>query len=270
MDRVIAAMQHHVQFGGCMGKTLIVGDIHLKATSVLLKVDAVLKRDPAITRIVITGDVCDEWGADDILLIDELAELEDWVEDKRASGIQVDVLLGNHDFQYLLGVAGPGTQMDMVGHVRASLEPLRLQVACEVDGFLVTHAGLTQTFADEWLDEPENTVQAADQLNALFTENGYTGWEALASCGVGRGGHEMPGPLWADKWELEEDPADGISQIVGHTPVVTACRADIPGFEDDVPEIWFCDTFSLRSDMVPIGDGSMLCVDEGTVSVIHP
>lgn len=253
-----------------MAKTLVVGDIHLKAFDILVKVDGILSEDGAIERVVFLGDICDEWDADDDQMVREVEEFTDWVEDRRADGLHVDVLFGNHDFQYLLGEYGPGTHMDLMQFVGATLFQLEPQIACEVDGFLLTHAGLTQWFVDEHLDDPQDAAEAAEQLNSILAERTYPALKAISSCGIGRGGDEAPGPLWADKWELEEDPVDGIPQIVGHTPVPSGCKGETRGIGSNAPELWFCDTFSLQSDMVPIGDGSMLLVEDGTVAIVHP
>lgn len=253
-----------------MSKTLVVGDIHLKAFDMLAKVDDVLSDDGTIERVVFLGDVCDEWGSDDGQMMREIEEFADWVEDRRASGMRVDVLLGNHDFQYLLGVAGPGTHMGLMRFVSETLFQLGPQAACEVDGFLLTHAGLTRWFADEHLDDPQSAAEAAEQLNDLYEDGSARALEAIFSRGMVRGGCDAPGPLWADKCELEEDPVDDIPQIVGHTPVATACRGEMRELGESAPEIWFCDTFSLQSDMTPIGDGSMLIVEDGNVEAVHP
>lgn len=252
-----------------MAKTLVVGDIHLKAYDILPKVDEILESDENISCVVFLGDMCDEWNSDDGCMMRELEEFADWVEARRADGLVVDVLLGNHDFQYLLGQPGPGTHDALYGFVKSVLLPLNPRMACEVDGFLLTHAGLTQAYADEHLSDPEDAADVADQLNELLDDGTLEAFETLAQCGIGRGGDEIPGPLWADKWELEEDPIAGIPQIVGHTPVTTACSGEGARLED-APKLWFCDTFSLMSNMVPIGDGSMLIVDDDTINVVHP
>lgn len=47
-----------------MAKTLVVGDIHLKAYDILPQVDEILADDENISRVVFAGDLCDEWGVD--------------------------------------------------------------------------------------------------------------------------------------------------------------------------------------------------------------
>ncbi len=251
-------------------RTLIVGDVHLKASAILADVDDVLSVHPEVQRIVFTGDICDEWNAGEALMMRELEEFADWVEERRDEGYEVDVLFGNHDFQYLLGKQGPGTIMDLIPFVRETLFPLGLRAAVTVDGFLVTHAGLTQSWADEHLDCPESAEEAAEQLNEMLDGRDYHDLQALFTCGPDRGGRGIPGPLWADRYELQEDPVEEMGQIVGHSPVDTACCSEGSGWVPDAaPELWFCDTFSLFSDGRPIGDGTMLLVEDGVVEVVE-
>lgn len=251
-----------------MGKALVVGDMHLKQSIVLPRVDALARRF-GVRRIVFTGDYCDERRSSDALLSNELGLFADWVGGARHAGMQIDLLLGNHDYQYVLGRKGSGTHVNLLDEVRALLEGLGPQIAATVDGILVTHAGLTEPWMREYLGDVADAAEAACQLNALHRgseEDRY----ALLSCGPGRGGRDLPGPLWADRDELRREAAPGIDQIVGHTPSST-CElvcADA-GAAHDV-RIWTCDTFSLtlRHFRFPIGDGSMLLVEDGQVSVV--
>ena len=54
-----------------------------------------------------------------------------------------------------------------------------------------------------------------------------------------------------------------LNQIVGHTPIARAGKLGLVGWEDGcAPEIWACDTFSLRRSGTAIGDGSMVLVED--------
>lgn len=253
-----------------MVKTLVVGDMHLKQSIILPRVDALAARY-GVRRIVFAGDYCDEWRSSDAMLSDELNLFAEWVGDARRAGKQIDLLLGNHDYQYVLGREGSGTHMSLIGEVQALLDGLDPMIAATVDGFLVTHAGLTESWARRHLGEVADADEAAGRLNALH-RGGKKDRLALLSCGPGRGGRNLPGPLWADRDELRRDAVRGIDQIVGHTPSGTC---ELVGAEaDDLPahvaRIWTCDTFSLtlRHFRFPIGDGSMLLVEDGQVSVV--
>ena len=252
-----------------MGATLVVGDTHLKQELILPRVDAARERCEA-DRIVFLGDYCDEWGSGDRWFLEALGLFAGWVEDARAEGVRVDVLLGNHDFQYLLGEEGPGTHAALMDEAAALLRGLGVKAAETVDGYLLTHAGLTTDWAIRHLEAPLDAEKAKAQLNALFERGAPAGWRALASCGAGRGGWGVPSPLWADRSELWEDPYPGIDQIVGHTPVAT-CERMPPAFgraRDGGEELWLCDTFSMTPGREPHGDGTLLLVEGGRPAVV--
>lgn len=242
-------------------KTLIIGDLHLKSKTVLPKIDAALTTDPDINRIVFTGDYCDDWDAKDWQLMNALEELAIWVKAARKCGLDVELLVGNHDYQYLVGIPGCGTQIEYAPFVRDTLIPLDLQMATVVDGFLVTHAGVMRLWAKRHLkEELKNPEGIAISLNAKFAKRGRSR-NAFDRVGLARGGSDYPSPIWTDRSELERFPIEGINQIVGHTPVSTCTQFIADGGEN----LWFCDTFSLYSDGEPIGDSSILCVCDGHV-----
>lgn len=251
-----------------MTKILAVGDMHLKQEIILPRVELLAARYE-VDRIVLLGDYCDEWRANDDLCMRALYFLADWVDELRDSGLTIDILLGNHDYQYLLEEAGPGTHVGLMREVRNLLLDLEPVIAVEEDGYLFTHAGLTNSWAERYLDEPRNAFEACVQLNDMYQSSQSENHCALFTCGPGRGGWDTPSPLWADCEELREDPFGGINQIVGHTPLST-CESSNEGsiVVDADEQLWFCDTFSLNGSMRPLGDGSMLLVNDGRVSVV--
>lgn len=247
-------------------KTLVVGDMHLKQAIILPRVEAAAVLG-GVERIVFLGDYCDEWHASDRRFKEMLKLFADWVRATRTKGVQVDVLLGNHDFQYLIGEKGPGTRLHLLHDVREQLLPLDPVMAADVNGFLVTHAGVTQSWADWFLDEPLDAASAAAQLNGFYRDGAF---RELFTCGPGRGGNDLPGPLWADSEELWADALPNISQIAGHTPV-RSCECMEPATSlagGGNARVYLCDTFSLTSDRLPIGDASMLLVGEGEPKAI--
>ena len=246
------------------------GDTHLKQKIILPRVDAAIDQYD-IDRVVFLGDYCDEWYSNDSLALAALEYLADWAEDiKESSHVVCEFVLGNHDMQYLLGTKGPGMHLSLIHEVRELLESLNLVAATTVDDFLITHAGLTQEWADLYLDDAESAESVKKELNALFESEIPENWHDLLACGSGRGGFDSPGPLWADKNELWEDAVVGIKQIVGHTPVADCYQLETMDslLTEGLEEIWLCDTFSLSSDLYPIGDGSMLLLSDGEVSVV--
>lgn len=253
-----------------MGKTLTVGDIHLKQDLILPRVEAAMEKY-GVERVVFHGDYSDEWRANDIGLMDGLIEFADWVETAREKGITAEVLLGNHDYAYFLRKIAPGTIVGMEDSVFSVLNPLKPKIAVEADGWLLSHAGLTCSWADEYLGDVVSAKDAAKALN-LMSKGDREDQLALYEFGAGRGGWGIPGPLWADEAELSRDPIPYFNQIVGHTPVGTCSQLFVlpnPLFLDsEKPELWACDTFSLTSKFLPIGDGTMLLLEDGVPKIV--
>lgn len=246
--------------------TLVVGDLHLKQRLVLPRIDELIADRPAIDRIVFLGDACDDWGATESYALDALGFYAAWAEKRRADGLRIDVLLGNHDFCYIRGKNGPGSLMGIRRELRTILEErLQAHIATTVGPYLCTHAGLTDAWARKHLAAVEPDAEAlAAQLNGMLTDS--TRWPDLDSCPPSRGGWSLPGPLWADLFDLQADFLDGLAQAVGHTPIATATRFVAPWErEDTATPIWACDTMSLTAGGTPIGDGSMVLVEnDGT------
>lgn len=244
--------------------TLMLGDMHLKQPYVLPRLLRYV-RDPdlGVDRLVFLGDACDEWGATEHDALRALGYCADWVQARRDEGLRVDVLLGNHDMCYIRGKVGAGTIAGIIPEVRACLEErLGVQMACTVGRCLCCHAGLTQDWADEHLaGVPADPVELAAALNAMLGDSSQ--WAALDSAGPSRGGWSLPGPLWADASDLAYGALAGVDQVVGHTPVARVGRLGMVGWErDEAPQVWVCDTMSLFRSGAPIGDGSVLLVDD--------
>ena len=249
-------------------KTLVVGDLHLKQPFVLPAIDALLAFDGEIGRVVFLGDACDDWGASEADELGAMRRYARWVAEHRGEGLAIDVLLGNHDFCYIRGKRGPGSVMTIMRELRGILEDdLQVRVACAVGPFVCSHAGLTNTWARRHMGEalpPEALAFAAEALAARLNEMlaDSANWEAFDSCPPSRGGWSLPGPLWADLHDLLDDPLDGVPQIVGHTPVACVDGYVARGGSPGCKTLWACDTMSVTSLGMPIGDGSMLLVGE--------
>lgn len=243
--------------GNRVAKSLIVGDMHCKQGMILPLVDAAAEGH-GVSRIVFLGDYADEWNSTACDVVEGIDIQLEWANRISSRGVEVIFLLGNHDFEYLLGEGCSGTHLEAMADIKEALGRIDMRVAADVDGYLVTHAGLTQGWRSEYAPKCSDARDIAARLNELYLGGSYYDWRKLAACGPSRGGHEIPSPLWADKRDLEADAALGIRQIAGHTPVKTCGRLR----RRDV-DVWLCDTFSLTSKMCPIGDGSMLLIEDG-------
>ena len=252
-------------------KALIIGDMHLKEELILGRADAAISQ-LGIERIVCCGDYVDEWHSNRLTMLDALDAFSSWVKRKRKAGLQVDLVMGNHDIQYLRHAPGPGTHVDLYDEVANMLDDLGVQMASIAGNCLVTHAGITQAWADRYLelDGACDVSALCTTLNAMLERGSEDDLTALDSAGPGRGGFETPGPLWADQSELYQDPLPGIHQIVGHSPVESIDLWQIPS-EDGIhtmSKLVFCDTFGLTRDLMPIGDGSLLLVEGKSIRTV--
>lgn len=254
--------------------TLIAGDTHLHPAfleRISYAADAV-----NADRIILLGDYMDYWHANTAQYVGMAEALKDWMDnDKRA----IDLLLGNHDIPYYTGSNDPlfsfikyravGMNMLAVNDVHEIYSIMRMRVSTTLvnpvnnDVYICTHAGLTLGWFNKYCKSKIGKSYDAYVISDLLNEMQAHGeWRALYSCGALRGGHDgNPGPLWADKNEIESDPVIGLNQIVGHTPVNTI-HIDL----NTNASMVFCDTMSFMSNDKSIGDGSLLVVGDDSVA----
>lgn len=265
-------------------KTIVVGDMHQKQHPILPIVDNAI-RFLGARRVVLLGDYCDDYSpnrdtTDAKKLLEGLEFQADWIDRTRGRGIQVDVLLGNHDMQYLIERQGPGTNLNCIIPVQRLLAQMNVRMATAVDGWLATHAGLTSQFANVVLEIDSNAARSdrpsysaeslSEQLNAtldhalseMFERGNDEELLLLNLCGPGRGGACIPGPLRASTSELTLLGIPRLNQIIGHTPVYSVRELDEQGFCGE--RYMACDTFSTDFDFRPLGDGSILLTDDET------
>lgn len=262
------------------GSILFVGDIHDKGSIVCPAVEHHMT-ERHVDTVVLLGDLLNDWNMSAKGEINEFAILHDHVLAWRHDGVDVRVLLGNHDViyttqprsieAYRLKDCSPGYNPGAHGTIRPMLLELEPQIAYGVrladdpNGrqVLCTHAGVTLSWMD-WCrrilgSEPlgDGAAYIALWLNQLFRDHPVTFMERI---GLKRGGgwNKTISPLWVDRGEHNEHdsvlPGD-IIQIVGHTPVPTITPA---------PGIRYCDTMSDDSHGNHLGDGSMLLYDGTT------
>lgn len=163
--------------------------------------------------------------------------------DLEIKGIEVILLIGNHDVPYLTFRPMSYSLMKISDFYRIgeALWMLKPQIAYQLDEYLVSHAGYTEHFQlEEWHLNPVTYDHKAD----LLLLNQQVSWA--------RGGRYRTGsPIWADfHQELSQFPNPNFSkQIVGHTPVR---KIHISESEYLIN----IDTFSLDSEFNLVGDNS--------------
>lgn len=230
-------------------RTLFVGDIHLKSAHVLPAVDRAVAMTGA-DEIVFLGDICDDWDVTARQAVAAVRMFADWVQARRAAGLDVTVLAGNHDLPYLARPRSAeyhwfrreadGFKPRAHEGIHDALVRLDMRMAWRRGRILATHAGVTGAWAAYagLSDSPEG------ELDRRLRESPM---HLFDMAGPARGGRSVPSPVWADRTELEADPWAGWTQMVGHTPVPTVTNAG---------SLWFCDTWTD-------GDGSMLLLSDG-------
>ena len=156
-------------------KVLAVGDIHTKVW-IIKEIEKIIGDYDAI---VFVGDYADDWGATPQMTINTWAHLKD-LQERYAD--KVNVVMGNHDYIYVnyTKTISSGyskftqTLIDMP-ESRDLREWLRnLPVILELDGVTYSHAGLTNTFEQEytskWLWEDDSPLWARPLLGTFYLE----------------------------------------------------------------------------------------------------
>lgn len=238
-----------------MVRTLFVGDWHDKPDNLPL-VSAAADRVSA-DRIVVLGDICDDWGVSNNMEVAAFECFMDWFAEQSAAR-EVIPLLGNHDVPYwipsdtssymLAKRISPGFKPGAQRKVHERMHQLPMRVAWSDGTVIATHAGVTSGWLERHFDDVPEVDELVDSLNGKLPGDGVS--SLYFAIGPARGGDcPYPSPLWADKRELIAAGERSYVQVVGHSPVSTVTRDG---------DFWFCDTFSTFSDGRPIGDGSML------------
>jgi hypothetical protein len=159
--------------------------------------------DPATDRLIFAGDAI-EVGRDSLgalVLIDELG---------------AEFVVGNHEYAVFLGdpLEFEPVSARVEGWVRERREVGEWPLVAEADGVLISHAGLSQRFAEQFdATTVEGSVaEFAEDLSREFRA-------ALASRDLVLGGVcGRDGPLWY-RPRVGVPPLAGVTQIAGHTPV---------------------------------------------------
>ncbi|WIH81614.1 metallophosphoesterase [Brachyspira pilosicoli] len=225
-------------------KVAVIGDLHGKPCwKHLLK-------DNNFDKIVFLGDYSDDsW----VTFTDkEIADnLKDVIEFKRDNNSKVELLIGNHDFQYI------------VGYPTASR--YRKSYACELNkifndnkdifnvvyvlkDYVFTHAGIT----NGWINyikkkyDIKDFTDIAKNINMVYSK-------CKEDCNIAsyrRGGMSMfAGILWADIGDLKEDGCFDYNQVVGHNRVKVNTI-----IEKNNHKIYMCDHFDSDDNYLIVLD----------------
>ena len=196
-------------------KTILIGDIH--GRSIWKRIIADEKPD----RVVFIGDY---FGSFHIPGVTQLRNFEDIVEYQKTAGIEVIMLIGNHDYHYMQSVESYSGYQPVFHH--QFNEALRnngdnMQIAYQFDDVVCSHAGLSSVWLDNRLGKDQWSVETmVEQVNELFKykplEFYFDGFDPY-------GNSKTQGPLWIRPAALmsanKETIKKQIIQVVGHTQV---------------------------------------------------
>ncbi len=248
-----------------MAETFVIPDLHgnrklavglMKQEGLIEDIDSPRRLRPEVTVLQL-GDLCNcVFGS----INDDLYALK-LVE----HGIIDYMLVGNHEHPYFGGT--PFSGFGWFAELKSALVKLndrgRIRAAREVDGILLTHAGVTADIdqVDKWYgDEGNKARQVAEGLNILWDRRDYT-HGMFSAISFYRGGTSKLGSiLWSD-WR--EEKSHLFPQIFGHTVGETFrveyLSSTIEYPDNDAP------SFILQlpqSDLDPI-EVRTLCLDVG-------
>lgn len=216
-------------------KIISIGDIHGRTF---------WKRiDPAkYDKIIFIGDYVDSFPYDDAHILNNLMDI---IEFKKSYPNKVEILIGNHDIQYMYlsdGFGCSGFRPSMASSLNSLfMENKKLfKMAFQIGEYIWSHAGI----AVKWLEYNEKEIKAfkkkfdcvdyADTFNKMmFTHTN----RILHQVGTKRGGYYPAGGItWADRNETSLNPLEGYHQIVGHTAIDSITK-----FGDDKGSVRYID-----------------------------
>ncbi|WP_300752482.1 metallophosphoesterase [uncultured Brachyspira sp.] len=199
-------------------KIAVVGDLHGKdCWKRLLE-----GRFSEFDKIIFMGDYSDDsW----VRFCDEdiINNLEDVIEFKKNHNDNVELLIGNHDFQYIVGYPTASRyresyakEMNEIFNDNTDLfKPIHIE-----NNYIFTHAGIT----NGWIDYIKNKYDIdnidIDNIESIVNIIYKNDRDDCNIASFRRGGlSRFAGILWADTEDLFYDSWVGYNQVVGHNRV---------------------------------------------------
>lgn len=157
----------------------------------------------------------------------QIENFKDILTFKEAKPDKVILLTGNHDFHYIKRMYEQysGYQKKYVDDisllVESAIESRQMQMCYQHDNFLFSHAGLTKTWCG--LTMGIYNININDVV--IKTINDYLVYQPevfkfSAGENIDMSGDDVTqGPIWVRPISLMKDMVDGVTCVVGHTPV---------------------------------------------------
>jgi hypothetical protein len=176
-----------------MHKTVVIGDIHGRSTWKLI----VNMENP--DRVIFVGDYFDSFDFKTEEQANNFLDIIEYKKKATESGVEVVLLIGNHDHHYYPEIGYTGTSgYQQVG--KFVIEPIidqnrgHLQVAYQFKNYLFSHAGVSTVFMDDLFGKGGwNIDQITVELNELFRYKPhaftFNGWDPY-------GNDDKQTPIW--------------------------------------------------------------------------
>lgn len=203
-----------------MRRTIVVSDIHGRNEALTRALDHA--NYGADDSLIIAGDLIDVGPDDTIALAEKLG---------------ATILAGNHEVSAAVGlrISPQNPESLAIGPELASrFASGAWPLAAAVEGWLVTHAGISVALDDIVIKAGSDIRAVAASLNDAFRDEMSravrrmpVAWEDLASFRLIGG--EM-GPLWFRPLSLHHVPS-GLRQVVGHTPPEMLAESHLSALE---------------------------------------
>lgn len=252
-----------------MGRTIFVGDIHVKS-EILNRIKEIFNKDRSIDKLIFLGDYVDDWNTSSE---DNINILEDVFNLKKKYNSKVVLLLGNHEMSYMgFPCSGhkPSKETEKLLYDNLDL----LDVVYKTNDFIVTHGG----FTDLWLNMlkeqyfVEDNNEMIDKINEMFHKRDGSMMRNLNLASLSSGGYSIVSScLWARPADHTYSPINlGRDQIIGHTPNRQELKNSVGNIVVEGlkinDKIFYIDTFSTRDSGELIGKEEILIFDDNTKS----
>lgn len=202
-------------------------------------------------KVIFVGDYVDSSTHTDLEILDNLRAI---IEFKKTNEAKVELLLGNHDIQYLFQnkyrCDGHRLSMDEVLHTEYAQNQELFKYIFQLGNHVWTHAGISNT----WFNQVKNvlphygfesnpsSIHVGINILARFE------FSKLVQTFSVRGGSEKAnGIFFADKKEMEFDNLIGVHQYVGHSRV-----SNISRHSNKYWEIHFLDCLDTTYELLEI------------------
>ncbi len=190
----------------------------------------ILNQEKNFDKVVFIGDYFDSFHINGM---DQISNFKDILKFKRDNFDKVVLLIGNHDYHYLSGINErySGYQAYLRFDIESLLEDNMdcLQMCYQYNDFLFTHAGVTNTWVKntlndfiskkgiDFIDDFNNKYNLMDKINQMFILN-YKLFGFIGGKKHDQYGDEIcQSPLWVRPNSLKSDGVSGYTHVVGHT-----------------------------------------------------